>query len=44
MSYQSEAKLEEQLVEQLKNQSYSYVKIPNEEALINNFREPDLFT
>jgi type I restriction enzyme R subunit len=39
MSYQTEAKLEQQLVEQLINQHYNYVKIPNEEALINNFRE-----
>lgn len=38
MGYQSEAELEKQLVDQLTNQGYNYVKIANEEDLIENFR------
>jgi len=39
MGYQSEEKLENQLLQQLKNQQYKYVKISNEKELIENFRE-----
>lgn len=38
MGYQPEAELEKQLVEQLVNQGYKYIKIANEEELIENFR------
>lgn len=39
MGYQSEAKLEKLLVEQLVKQEYKQVTIANEEDLVNNFRE-----
>lgn len=39
MTYQSEAQLEDQLVQQLNVQDYTKVKINNEEALIDNFKE-----
>ena len=38
MGYQPEAELEKQLVEQLADQGYKYIKITNEEELIENFR------
>ena len=38
MAYQSEAQLEEQLIEQLNNQNYSSVEIPDYDALIENFK------
>ncbi|WP_297418858.1 type I restriction endonuclease subunit R [Clostridium sp.] len=38
MGYQSEAELEKQLVGQLVDQDYKYVRITNEEELIENFR------
>lgn len=38
MSYQSEAELEKQLVEQLANQGYEKIKINDEEELIRNFK------
>ena len=38
MAYQSEAQLEEQLIEQLNNQNYSSVEIPDYDALIDNFK------
>ena len=38
MRYQSEAQLEKNLIEQLKNQDFEYIKINNEEDLKNNFR------
>ena len=38
MGYQPEAELEKQLVEQLDNQGYKYIKIATEEELIENFR------
>lgn len=38
MSYQSEAELEQQLIEQLKGQDYSVVNIPDYTALIDNFK------
>lgn len=39
MSYQSEAELEKLLVQQLGNQGYTKVKIEDENALMENFRE-----
>ena len=39
MAYQSEAQLEEQLIEQLKNQNYSVVSLPDYDALLANFKE-----
>ena len=39
MAYQSEAQLEEQLIEQLKNQNYSIVSLPDYDALLANFKE-----
>lgn len=39
MSYQSEAELEKLLIQQLEEQDYTYVTIPDEQALIANFRE-----
>lgn len=38
MSYQSEAELESQLIKQLNSQSYASVKIPDYDALADNFR------
>lgn len=38
MGYQSEAQLEEQLIEQLKNQNYDRVIIEDENALLENFK------
>lgn len=38
MRYQSEAQLEKNLIEQLKNQDFEYIKINNEKDLKNNFR------
>ena len=38
MAYQSEAQLEEQLIEQLKSQNYSQVSVPNYESLLENFK------
>lgn len=39
MSYQSEAELEQQLIEQLKNQNYHIVSLPDYDALLANFKE-----
>lgn len=39
MAYQSEAQLEEQLIEQLKNQNYTVVSLPDYDALLVNFKE-----
>ena len=39
MAYQSEAQLEEQLIEQLKSQNYSVVSLPDYDALLANFKE-----
>ncbi|MCQ2438630.1 MAG: type I restriction endonuclease subunit R [Oscillospiraceae bacterium] len=38
MSYQSEAELESQLIKQLNSQGYASVKIPDYDALADNFR------
>ena len=38
MAYQSEAQLEDQLIEQLKSQNYSVVEMPDYEALLENFK------
>ncbi len=38
MSYQSEAELEQQLIEQLKGQNYSVVTIPDYQSLVENFK------
>lgn len=38
MSYQSEAQLEEQLIDQLQNQNYHRVEIPDYESLVANFK------
>lgn len=38
MSYQSEAQLEQQLIEQLVSQNYEQVKIEDYDSLLNNFR------
>ncbi len=38
MSYQSEAELEQQLIEQLTGQNYSRIAIPDYDALIANFK------
>lgn len=38
MSYQSEAQLEEQLIEQLQNQNYTRVDIPDYDTLVANFK------
>ena len=38
MSYQSEAQLEQQLIDQLKGQDYGEVAIPDYDALVANFR------
>lgn len=37
-SFESESKLEERMIEQLKKQGYEYIAINNENDLINNFR------
>ena len=39
MGYQSEAQLEEKLVQKLKTQGYQFVEIPDYEALLANFRD-----
>lgn len=39
MSYQSEAELEQQLIEQLKNQNYNIVALPDYDALLANFKD-----
>lgn len=38
MGYQSEAQLEEQLIQRLKNQDYELINIPDYDALIENFK------
>lgn len=38
MSYQSEAALEQQFIDQLKKQGYEPVSIPDEKALVENFK------
>ena len=38
MAYQSEAELEMQFIEQLNNQGYSTVSIPDYDALLDNFK------
>ena len=38
MSYQSEAQLEEQLIEQLQNQNYTRVIINDYDELVENFK------
>ncbi len=38
MSYQSEAQLEQQLIEQLKEQGYAEIAIPDYESLVDNFK------
>ena len=38
MSYQSEAQLEQQLIDQLKGQGYDEVAIPDYDSLVANFR------
>lgn len=38
MAYQSEAQLEEQLIEQLQNQNYNRVEIPDYDSLLENFK------
>lgn len=38
MSYQSEAALEQQFIEQLTKQSYTSVSIPDYDALVENFK------
>ena len=38
MAYQSEAQLEEQLIEQLKSQNYMQVALPDYDALLANFK------
>ena len=38
MSYQSEAELEQQLIEQLKGQNYTVVTIPDYQSLVENFK------
>lgn len=39
MGYQSEAELEERLIAKLETQGYERVKLPDYEALVNNFRK-----
>lgn len=39
MAYQSEAQLEQQLIEQLQNQNYSAVSLSDYDALLANFKE-----
>ena len=38
MAYQSEAELELQFIEQLNSQKYDTVEIPNNDALVENFK------
>lgn len=38
MAYQSEAQLEEQLIEQLKSQNYAQVSLPDYDSLLANFK------
>lgn len=38
MTYQSEAALEQQFIEQLNKQEYDFVSIPNYDALEENFK------
>ncbi len=38
MSYQSEAQLEQQLIEQLVNQDYKLTAIENYDSLMSNFK------
>ena len=38
MAYQSEAQLEQQLIEQLTNQDYKQVTIEDYDALLENFK------
>ena len=38
MSYQSEAALEQQFIEQLNKQGYNPVSIPDYDALLENFK------
>ena len=38
MSYQSEAQLEQQFIEQLNSQKYETVSIPDYDALLENFK------
>lgn len=40
MSYQSEAALEQQFIEQLNKQGYNPVSIPDYDALLENFKKP----
>lgn len=39
MAYQSEAELEQQLIEQLKNQNYNTISLPDYDSLLANFKE-----
>ena len=39
MGYQSEAELEERLIAKLETQGYERVKLPDYDALVNNFRK-----
>lgn len=39
MAYQSEAQLEQQLIEQLQNQNYRVVSLPDYDSLLANFKE-----
>ena len=39
MGYQSEAQLEEQLIQRLKNQDYELINIPDYDTLIENFKK-----
>lgn len=39
MAYQSEAQLEQQLIEQLQNQNYKAVSLPDYDALVANFKK-----
>ena len=38
MSYQSEAQLETQLIEQLQSQNYSRIDVPDYDSLLANFK------
>ena len=38
MAYQSEAALEQQLIDQLNKQGYSTVSVPDYDALVENFK------
>lgn len=39
MAYQSEAQLEQQLIEQLQNQNYNAISLPDYDSLVANFKE-----